>query len=161
MCWLSLSKTMVSSQLKRRVLVQAQSLKTSKGFPNLGFYKNSGKASRFKFVNYEFIGADVPTYGNACWTRFANVLHHVSYLASTHSSAIVTHCLALEFRWEILRDTVRMHSDGWEVRRNAVWWSKLTASVWAASTTNKLWKIKFECQTTRIPDIHPSNVSRT
>jgi len=37
-----------------------------KGFPNLGFYKNSGKASRFKFVNYKLIGADVPTYGNAC-----------------------------------------------------------------------------------------------
>lgn len=48
-CWLSLPETMVSSQLTRRILVQAQSIIKYKGFPNPGFYKNSGKASHFKF----------------------------------------------------------------------------------------------------------------
>jgi len=95
-CWLSLSETIVYSQLKRRVLVQAHSIMKCKGFQNVGFYKNSWKESGFKFVNYKLIEAEVPTYGNACWTRYINVLRHTSYLASNHSSAIFTHCLALK-----------------------------------------------------------------
>jgi len=66
----------------------------------------------------------------------------------------------LKFRWEIL-NTGPMYCDGCEVRQTAVWWSKLTASIWAASTTHKMWNRKFGCQTTRIPDMHHSNINLT
>lgn len=128
-CWLSLSETIVSSQLKRRVLVEAQSLMKYKGFSYLGFYKNSGKASRFKFVNYKSIGAEVPTYGNACRTRFTNVLRHISYLASTHSS---------------VGDIYTLH-DSWVSLGDASHWSNVLRQSWGETNSSLMKQTKGIC----------------
>jgi hypothetical protein len=119
-CWLSLSETIVSSQLKRRVLVEAQSLMKYKGFSYLGFKKI---VERRHVLNSLIINPSEQKYRRTVThaergSPMCYVIYRI-WLALTRRSAIFTHCMTLEFRWEMLH-TGRMYCDSHEVRRTAV-----------------------------------------